>query len=120
LRVWSEWCVFSQEQLRSYYDTFLDTSKPPPKTPSSHSSSYQERERENSRYHSSHSRSRHSLSHDFDDEIDGVPMTEEEYDAVMNESSSEEDYPDHHEFEEKRGLVDGDLKPLVAEYLDTV
>jgi hypothetical protein len=47
-------------------------------------------------------------------------MTEEEYDAVMNESSSEEDYPDHHEFEEKRGLVDGDLKPLVAEYLDTV
>jgi hypothetical protein len=79
---------------------------------------------ETTRYsnHSSHSKSRHSsLSHDFDDEIDGLPMTEEEYEAIMNESSSEEDFPDHHDIEmEKKSLVDGDLKPLVAEYLDTV
>jgi len=33
LHVWSEWCVYSQDQLKSYYDAFLDTSQPAPQAP---------------------------------------------------------------------------------------
>jgi U2-associated protein SR140 len=73
LRVWSEWCVFSQDLLRSYYDTFLDTTRPPPKVQLS---------------------SKPHRPSSFDDEIDGVPMTDAEYEALMNESSSEEEEED--------------------------
>jgi hypothetical protein len=73
LRVWSEWCVFSQDLLRSYYDTFLDTTRPPPKVNSS---------------------SKPHRPTSFDDEIDGIPMTEAEYEAIMNESSSEDEEED--------------------------
>jgi hypothetical protein len=88
LRVWSEWCVFSQDQLRSYYDIFLDTTRPPPKA----------------------NLPTKSLSRpsSFDDEIDGVPMSEAEYEAIMNESSSEEEEDERRRNDDDRRRNDDD------------
>jgi hypothetical protein len=74
LRVWSEWCLFPQEQLRAYYDTFLDTSKPPPKvtvTASGAATTF------SSSSASSGSTRLRMMSAQELEEIDGVPMTEE-------------------------------------------
>jgi U2-associated protein SR140 len=95
LRVWSEWCVFSQDLLRSYYDTFLDTTRPPPKVNTS---------------------SKPHRPSSFDDEIDGVPMTEAEYEALMNESSSEDE--DEEEDRRKNDDVEMEQSFSLAQYGD--